>query len=216
MLPAAFCIALGLSVLLVIGDIQAFKSGAIERQDRLLAKRLIPFFSYFDPEVDGTVTGPFYPLCPLRCLTIFDVGLKQLSAEGYFRQVKNVSFIDLGSEAFGSYSVARRLAEQRYLGIVEQGWILSGTVALAPGFTGDLLFVKPADHAAFIAATQLQQIPQRGRTGYSYHWRLFLSPFILPDPRIPLEMWVYRPQSNEFVKIQEAPERCEDSEKQGG
>ena len=217
-LPAAFAIAFGLAVLLVIGDIQAFKSGAIERQDRLLAKRLIPFFPYFDPEVDGTVTGPFYPLCPLRCMTIFDVGLKQLSAEGYFRQVKNVSFIDLGSDATGSYSVARRLAEERYLGIVEQGWILSGTVALASGFTGDLLFVKRADRNAFIAGTQLQQIPQRGKTGFSYQWRLFLSPFILPDPGIPLEMWVYRPQSNEFVKIQEAPERCEeveDSEKQG-
>jgi hypothetical protein len=56
---------LGIAALLVIGDLQSFKSGAIERRDKLLTTRLIPFSTYFDPEVDGTMTGPFYPLCPL-------------------------------------------------------------------------------------------------------------------------------------------------------
>ena len=157
--PAAFCVTFGIAALLVIGDIQAFKSGVIQRRDRSLAKRLIPFFAYFNPEVDGTVTGPFYPLCPLRCMRIVDLGLKQLSEDGYFRQVHNASFVDSRSEVTGSYSVAR-LGEQRYLGIVEQGWTFSGTVTF--DFSADLIFIKPVGQDAFIAATLLQRIPDTG------------------------------------------------------
>jgi hypothetical protein len=213
--PAAFCVTFGMAVLLVFGDIQAFKSGVIERRDRSLAKRLIPFFAYFNPEVDGTITGPFYPLCPLRCMRIVDVGLKQLSADGYFRQVHNASFVEAGSEVTGSYGVAR-LGEQRYLGIVEQGWTFSGTATFE--FSADLIFVKPVGQDAFIAATLLQQVPHTGNAGYNYQWRLFLSPFIIPDPGIPLEMWVYDKRANTFVKVQQKSEPCKEadnSEKQG-
>jgi hypothetical protein len=41
-------VTLGITALLVIGDIQSFESGANERRARLLAKRLIPFSEYFE------------------------------------------------------------------------------------------------------------------------------------------------------------------------
>jgi hypothetical protein len=213
--PAAFCLTFGMAVLLVIGDVQAFKSGVIQRRDRSLAKRLIPFFAYFNPEVDGTVTGPFYPLCPLSCMRIVDVGLKQLSEDGYFRQVHNAGFMDSRSEVTGSYSVAS-LGEQRYLGIVEQGWTFSGTVTF--DFSADLIFIKPVGQDAFIAATLLQRIPDTGNAASSYRWRLFLSPFIIPDPDVPLELWVYHKRANLFVKVQQrsAPwKEADNSEKHG-
>ena len=198
--PAAFCVTFGIAALLVIGDIQAFKSGAIERRNRSLAKRLIPFFAYFNPEVDGTVTGPFFSLCPLKCMGIVDIGLKQLSEDGYFRQVHDASFVDSPSEVTGSYSVTK-LGEQRYLGIVEPGWTFSGTVTF--DFSADLIFIKPVGQDAFIAATLLQRIPDTGKAGSSYQWRLFLSPFIIPDPDVLLELWVYHKRANEFVKVQQ-------------
>jgi hypothetical protein len=213
--PAAFSVTFGIAALLVIGDIQTFKSGTIERRGRLLAKRLIPFFAYFNPEVDGTPTGPFYPLCPLRCMRIADVGLKQLSDDGYFRQVQDASFEDSGSEVTGSYRVAR-LGEQRYLGIVEQGWTFSGTASF--DFSADLIFIKPLGQEAFIAATLLQRIPHTGNARSSYQWRLFLSPFIIPDTSIPLEIWVYHQRANAFVKVQQKSEPCKEpdnSKKQG-
>ena len=151
------------------------------------------------------MTGPFYPLCPLRCMRIVDVGLKQLSEDGYFRQMHNASFMDSRSEVTGSYSVAR-LGEQRYLGIVEQGWTFSGTVTLA--FSADLIFIKPVGQDTFIAATSLQRIPDTGNAVSSYRWSLFLSPFIIPDPDAPLELWVYHKQANVFVKVQQSPAPC--------
>jgi hypothetical protein len=47
---------------------------------------------------------------------------------------------------------------------------------------------------------------------------MFLSPFILPDPERPLEMWVYDQQSNEFVKIQQKSaqwEKADNTKKPG-
>ena len=148
-------------------------------------------------------------------MRIVDVGLKQLSEDGYFRQVHNASFMDSRSEVTGSYSVAR-LGEQRYLGIVEQGWTFSGTVTF--DFSADLIFIKPVGQDAFIAATLLQRIPDTGNAESSYRWRLFLSPFIIPDPDVPLELWVYHKRANLFVKVQQrsAPwKEADNSEKHG-
>jgi hypothetical protein len=215
-LPAAFCVSFSLAALLLMGDIQAFRSGIIERRDRSVARRLIPFFAYFDPEVDGTVTGPFYPLCPLRCMRIVDIGLRQLSEEGYFREVHGVGFVESGSEVTGSYSVSGRSGEERYLGIVEQGWTLSGTARVASGIFADLIFVRPVGQEQFIAATQLQRILHSDKAIDCYQWRLFLTPFIIPDPTIPLEMWVYNQKENEFVKVQADSKPCEEVDKKQG
>jgi hypothetical protein len=206
---AAFGLTLSFAVFLAIGDVQSFRSGAIERRDRLLAKRLIPFATYFDPDVDGTMTGPFYPLCPLRCRMIFDFGLKQLSESGYFGRLDNVNFLDEAVQATGNYSVTGKIVEERYLGLVEQGWKLSGAVSLGRKYVANLIFFKPAGSGDFVAATELQQTTDHGDAGRSYEWRMFLSPFILPDPEIPLEMWVYNQQSNEFLKIHQNAEHSE-------
>jgi hypothetical protein len=215
---AAFSATLGIAALLVIGDFESFKSGAIERRDRLLAARLIPFFTYFDPEVDGTMTGPFYPLCPLRCMMIFDLGIRQLSDAGYFVRLDNVRFVPTEVQATGNYAVGPRIIETRYLGIVEQGWNLSGAVSLEPKIITNLIFFKPVGSGAFVAATELRQAADRGDAGCRYKWHMFLSPFILPDPETPLEMWVYNQQSNEFVKIHQNAEqwkKADDAPKPG-
>jgi hypothetical protein len=206
---AAFGVTLGIAALLVIGDFQSFKSGAIERRDRLLAKSLIPFSTYFDPEVDGAMTGPFYPLCPLRCMMILDLGIKQLSEAGYFGRLDDVSFVNTAVQATGNYAVTAKIVEQRYLGLVEQGWKLSGTVSLGLKIIANLIFFKPAGSGVFVAATELRPMADRGDAGHSYEWHMFLSPFILPDPETPLEMWVYNQQSNEFVEIHQNAERWE-------
>jgi hypothetical protein len=207
--PAAFAVLLAIAALLVIGDGQSFRSGAIERRDRALAARLIPFFTYFDPQVDGTMTGPFFPLCPLRCMMIFDIGIKQLSEAGYFSWLNDVNFDSTATEATGHYAVSGKIVEERYLGIVEHGWKLSGTVSLEPKVIADLVFFKPADRPTFVAATALRPAVDRGNAGHRYEWQMFLSPFILPDPATPLEMWVYNQQSNEFLKIHQNAERWE-------
>jgi hypothetical protein len=203
---AAFGVTFGVAVLLVIGDFESFESGAIERRDKLLAKRLIPFSTYFDPEVDGTMTGPFYPLCPLRCRMIFDIGIKQLSHAGYFNRLDDIRFVDPALLATGNYAISRKIVEARYLGLVERGWNVSGTVSLGPQYIANLIFLKPVGSGSFVAATELRQVVDLSDTRHSYDWHMFLSPFILPDPGTPLEMWVYNLQSNEFVKIHQTPD----------
>jgi hypothetical protein len=203
---AAFGVTFGVAFLLVIGDFESFESGAIERRDKLLAKRLIPFSTYFDPEVDGTMTGPFYPLCPLRCRMIFDIGIKQLSHAGYFNRLDDIRFVDPALLATGNYAISRKIVEARYLGLVERGWNVSGTVSLGPQYIANLIFLKPVGSGSFVAATELRQVVDLSDTRHSYDWHMFLSPFILPDPGTPLEMWVYNLQSNEFVKIHQTPD----------
>lgn len=207
--PAAFSATFCVAALLVIGDIQLFKWGEIERRDRQLAKRLIPFSNYFDPAVDGTVTGPFYPLCPLRCMTILGTGIHQLSEAGYLRQLNGVRFSNTETLATGTYRVAGKMEKERYLGIVEQGWNLSGTISLAPELNADLVFIKPVGSDAFIAATEMRRSADSGEAGRTFKWYLFLSPFILPDPGIRLEMWVYDQQTDAFVKVHQDSERWE-------
>jgi hypothetical protein len=167
--------------------------------------------------VDGTITGPFYPLCPLRCVKILDTGIKKFSEAGYIRQVNAAGFVDTDRRATGTYAVKGKMERERYLGIVEQGWKLSGTVSLGPRLVSDLLFIKPAGSGGFVAATELRETADRGDAGRSYQWHMFVSPFILPDPGTPLEMWVYNQPANEFVKIhRERWEKAENSTKSGG
>jgi hypothetical protein len=58
----------------------------------------------------------------------------------------------------------------------------------------------------------MREAAPRGDARHSYEWHMFLSPFILPDPGTPLEMWVYDQQSNEFVKIHQTAEQWEKAE----
>jgi hypothetical protein len=209
---AASAVTFAIAAFLVIGDFQSYKSGAIERRDRSLATKLIPFSPYFDPEVDGTTTGPFFPLCPLRCMTILATGINRLTQAGYFLRLDDVSFVSTAVQATGTYAVIGKIVEERYLGIVEKGWKLSGTVSLGNQYLAKLIFFKPPGGSGFIAATEMRETADRGDAGHSYEWHLFLSPFILPDPRTPLEMWVFDQQSNEFLKIHQNVEPWEKAE----
>ena len=197
----AFCLIAVIGALVVVGDARAFLMGMKEREDRLLGRELIPFYTYFDPKVDGVMSGPFFSLCPLR-LKIFDVGLKPLLDEGYFRRLPAVTFVEAQSDASGKYSVSPKLEEHRYLGIVRLGWQLTGSVLEGAGRHSDLVFLKPNGAAGFVGATKLT--PASADKGKLRSWSLFLSPLLYPDRSIPLEMWIFDRQANQFVKLKDA------------
>jgi hypothetical protein len=194
----AFCLIFAIGVLAVVGDVQAFLNGMKEREDRLLARELIPFYTYFDPKVDGVISGPFFSLCPLQ-LKIFDVGLKPLLDEGYLRRLPPVTFAEAQPSAFGKYSVSPKLEERRYLGIVRLGWWLTGSVMAGAGKDPNVVFLKPNGAAGFIGAAKLTQAD--ADKGQVRAWSLFLSPLLYPDRNIPLEMWIFDRQANQFVKL---------------
>lgn len=215
-IPGAVLAVSAIATLILIGDALIFRSGAIERNDRLLAKALIPYSSYFDPEVDGVLTGPIYPLCPLTCMTIFGTGIKELTNAGYFSQLDDIQFLTNESDVSGNYKVSSKIVEQRYLGIVEPGWRLSGSVTTGSNLAPNLIFFRPAGRDAFVAATELHPTNQRSHSGHAYEWRLFLSPFILPDRNTQMEMWVYNAEANAFVKVSQEQWDDNDNTKAAG
>jgi len=198
--------------LIAMGDFVSFNAGFTDRNDRLLAKRLIPFVTYFDPEVDGTITGPLYPLCPLMCATIFNTGVKELCDAGYLHRLYEADFKDAPSNVTGEYAVNQTIAQTRYLGINEIGWKLSGKVTAGAPLVPDLIFFSPSGHSSFIGAAELRKVNQLDDGRLSYEWKMFLSPFILADPRTPLQLWVYDKQSNAFLKVSQDVEQHEKSE----
>jgi len=208
-LLTAISVLIVIGTLIAIGDFASFNAGSIDRNDRLLAKRLIPFVTYFDPEVDGTITGPLYPLCPLMCQTIFNTGVKELCDAGYLHQLNDVDFKDVPSEVTGKYAVNQRIAQRRYLGINETGWKLFGTITAGAPLVRDLIFLSPAGRRSFIAAAELRKMNKTRDGKLSYEWDMFLSPFILADPRTPLQLWVYNKRSNAFLKVSQNPEQWE-------
>jgi hypothetical protein len=212
--PGAILAITAIATLIVTGDALTFKSGAIERNARLLAKTLIPFSAYFDPAVDGVVTGPLYPLCPLPCATIFGSGVKELTDAGYLQRQDDIQFVTNGAQASGDYRVSSKIVEQRYLGMVEPGWMLSGRVTIDSTPAPNLIFFRPAGSDAFLTATKLHPTNQRSNSGHIYEWRLFLSPFILADRNTKMEMWVYNAMSNTFVKVSQV--KCNNTNAAGG
>jgi hypothetical protein len=193
-----FCLISVVGALVVVGDARAFLMGMKERKDRLLGRELIPFYTYFDPKVDGVMSGPFFSLCPLR-LKIFDVGLKPLLDDGYFRRLPPATFVEAQSDASGKYSVSPTPEEHRYLGIVRLGWQLTGSVLAGAGKDSDLVFLKPNGAAGFIGGAKLTQAS--ADKGKLRSWSLFLSPLLYPDRSMPLEMWIFDRQANQFVKL---------------
>jgi hypothetical protein len=210
-LPAAITVLLAIGILIAIGDFVSFKAGFIDRSDRLLSKKLIPFVTYFDPEVDGTITGPLYPLCPLMCKPIFNTGVKELCDAGYFHRLNDVDFNDAPNNVTGDYILKQRIAQRRYLGINESGWELSGTITAATPLVPDLIFFRPSGRSSFIGAAELQRTNKLGDGRLIYKWETFLSPFILADPGTPLQLWVYNKKSNAFLKVSQNGEQWDSS-----
>lgn len=211
-LPAAICILFVIATLIAIGDFASFNAGLIDRSDRLLAKRLIPFVAYFDPEVDGTITGPLYPLCPLMCMPIFNTGVKQLCDAGYLHRLIDADFKDVPSDVTGKYAVNQRIAQKRYLGINETGWKLFGTITAGAPLVPNLIFLSPAGRSSFIGAAELQKMNKTRDGKLSYEWEIFLSPLILADPHTPLQLWVYNKRSNAFLKVSQDAKQWEKSD----
>jgi hypothetical protein len=138
-----------------------------------------------------------------------NIGIRPLSDAGYYQRLDDVSFTSTETEVNGRYTIGGKIVEARYLGIVERGWKLSGSISLGPKMNPDLVFLRPVGSNAFIAAAALRLADDHREAGNRYQWQLFLSPFILPDPKTPLEMWVYNPQANEFLKIHQDADRWE-------
>ena len=197
----AFCLVSAIGVLVVIGNVRAFITSMKEREDRLLARELIPFYSYFDPKVDGVATGPFFPLCPLRSVRIFDVGLKPLLDEGYFQRLARASFVETPADVSGRYSISAKLEEHRYLGIVRLGWQLKGSVTTGAGKDNGLVFLKPSGAARFVGAAKLTRAKADKESEEVRTWSLFLSPLLFPDRTTPLEMWIFDRQAIQFLRL---------------
>ena len=197
----AFCLVFAIGVLVVIGDVRAYITSMKEREDRLLARELIPFYSYFDPKVDGVETGPFFPLCPLRSARIFDIGLKPLLDEGYFGRLPCASLAEAPADVSGGYSISAKLEEHRYLGIVRFGWQLQGSVITGGGKNIGLVFLKPSGAPLFIGAAKLIRAKADKESEEIRTWSLFLSPLLFPDRRTPIEMWIFDRQAIQFVKV---------------
>ena len=196
-----YCLIFAIGTFVFIGNVRAFITSMKEREDRLLARELIPFYSYFDPKVDGEIGGPFFPLCPLRSTKIVDIGLKPLVDEGYFRRLDPVAFVEGQSGISGQYSVSLKLEEHRYLRIVRLGWMLKGNVIIDTNADVDLVFVKPNGIAGFIGAAKLKPATADKGSEKICEWSLFLSPPLFPDRSIPLEMWIFDRRANQFIKV---------------
>ena len=197
----AFCLVFAIGVLIAIGDVRTFITSMKGREDRLLARELIPFYAYFDPEVDGVPTGPFFPLCPLRSARIFDVGLKPLLDEGYFRRLPKASFVEGPADISGRYSISANLEEHRYLGIVRLVWLLKGSVITGAGKDIGLVFLKPSGATQFVGAAKLTLAKADKESKEVRTWSLFLSPLLFPDRTTPLEMWIFDRQAAQFVRL---------------
>lgn len=190
---AAFALVFILLTLAVVGDVDAFREGATDAQNRSFAKNLIPFYRYFDPTIDGVRNGPFYTLCPLKGKGIFEVGLEPLCRDGFFGEVRNAHFIETQPDATGSYRMSDSSKGHDESELV---WVLSGTISSKKELIDKTLFIRPVGAGMFMTATRLE--PSRGNRIPQYVWRVTLSSLILSDPTTPLEFWTYDRASNAF------------------
>jgi hypothetical protein len=193
---AGFVLAFILLTLAVIGDVDAFRQGATDAQNRSFAKNLIPFYRYFDPTIDGVRNGPFYVLCPLKGKGIFNVGLEPLCRDGLFDQVRSAHFIETQPDETGSYRMSHTFKGHDQSELV---WVLSGTISSKKELIDKTLFIRPVGAGMFVTAARLE--PSRGNRHTQYIWRVTLSSLILSDPKTPLEFWMYDRASNAFRLI---------------
>jgi hypothetical protein len=189
-------------ILLFFGDLMIFHKSAIESRSKRFGKELVPFFGYFDPIVDGARAGPFFPLCPLPGIGIFDIGLAPLCEQSHFHPIKNAKFIDHDSGVTGTFRVSQQTEVYTAFDSVSDAWVLTGSVLLSQEAKTNKIFVKMAGAAGFIAATALE--PGPGMTQGEYVWRLFVPQAILRDREIPIECWVYDKRYNIFKKVDQA------------
>ena len=182
----------GMVVCILGGYRNELLKGAPERQERLLAKSLLPFLNYFDPKTDGVVKGPFFALCPMPSFRIFDWFLKPYAELGYVHMQENVKFISSSSGLKGKYSIAGSTdvpaAKVSVSGIVRCPSILSPS----------LVFLKQEGQDKFIGATRLDLKKVDNQETLS-QWQLDTSSQFLENGQKRLEVWVYDSRANAFL-----------------
>lgn len=185
-----------LLTLACIGNIEAFRQGVTDAKDRAFAKTLIPFFRYFDTAIDGVKSGPFYPLCPLKGMGIFKVGLEPLCRDDFFDEVRNAHFIETQQDETGWYRMSKISKGHDESELV---WVLSGTISSKKELIDKTLFIRPVGSKMFMTAARLE--PSAGKAVPQYAWRVAVSSLILSDPKTPLELWTYDRADNAFRLI---------------
>jgi hypothetical protein len=182
----------GMAVCILGGYRSELLKGAPEKQPRLLAKSLLPFLPYFDPKIDGVVTGPFFALCPSPNFRIFDLALKPYVESGYVHTKENVKFINSISGLEAEYSIAGN-TDAPAANLHASG-IIRCSSALSPTF----IFLKPEGQDKFIAATRLD-LKNRDHSETLGQWQLDLSSQYLMHGGKRLEVWVYDSRANAFL-----------------
>jgi hypothetical protein len=183
---------LGMAICILGGYRNELLKGAPEKQERLLAKSLLPFLTYFDPKTDGVVKGPFFALCPMPNFRIFDLALRPYAELGYIHTQENVQFISSMSGLKGEYSIAGNTdvpdAKVSVSGVIRFSSILSPT----------LVFLKREGQDKFIAATRLD-LKNGDDSKALGQWQLDLCAQFLENAPKKLEVWVYDSRANAFL-----------------
>jgi hypothetical protein len=183
---------IGMAVCILGGYRNALLKGAPEKQPRLLAKSLLPFLAYFDPNTDGVVTGPFFVLCPSPNFRIFDLALKPYAELGYVHPRKDVKFITSPSGLNGEYSIAGETD------VPTANVSVSGIIRCPSILSPSLIFLRPEGQDKFIAAARLdlKKGDSQEKLG---KWQLVLSAQFLVNGNKKLEVWVYDSRANAFL-----------------
>ncbi|HEY0789469.1 MAG TPA: hypothetical protein VGD78_00265 [Chthoniobacterales bacterium] len=182
-----------LGVLVLLGDVQAFRTAPAEQRPRLLSAKLLPFLPYFDPGTDGSPAGPFFALTAVPGCRIFDAYLKPYCNLGHVHAVKHARFGGLSAELKGNCSVANASVDVfhdvRATGLVKAGSTVSPT----------LVFLKPEGQDKFLAATELHS-ESLGTGSYVYDWQTILPAQAVANGTR-LQQWVFDKGSNTFLEV---------------
>jgi hypothetical protein len=190
---STFLLSVGICILSGYAD--GFQRAGLEHQGRLLAKKLLPFFDYFDGKTDGCVTGPYFAFWPAANMGIFDSALKPYTELGYVHMEKNVKFIPSPTGLKGDYLIAGNANVPTAVVNV------FGQIRSESDVSPNLVFVKQEGQDKFIAATELKA--ENGNDhDRIYRWQLPLSAQLLVNGDKKLEMWVYNRASNAFLKVE--------------
>ncbi|HEY0789468.1 MAG TPA: hypothetical protein VGD78_00260 [Chthoniobacterales bacterium] len=187
----------GFGVLVAMGYLQAFHAAPLEQAPRLLAKKLLPFLPYIDPQTDGSPTGPFFALCPAPHFHLYESGLKPYRDLGYLRTVNNARFNASPAGLQGGYSISQ--VKGGAFPSVE----LTGQIHADPMASLKFVFFKMEGQDKFLAATTLD--PEPANAGkHAFDWHLALAPELLASGKR-LQIWAYDRALNAFLEVQPEP-----------
>jgi hypothetical protein len=183
---------LGMAVCILGGYQKELLKGSPEKQERLLAKSLLPFLAYFDPKTDGVVKGPFFALCPMPNFRIFDPFLRPYAELGYVHMQENVKFTSSSNGLKGKYSIAGNTD------VPAAKVSVSGVIRCPSILSPSLVFLKQAGQDKFMGATRLD-LKQADNQEMLSQWQLDLSSQFLENGQKTLEVWVYDSRTNAFL-----------------